>query len=1136
MPDFEKMVDVIPSNDTTAIQTASSGPDWGAMKDPAPEKPKRPSVISQLAMAYSRLTPVGQLRIAADALPEAKEKEGETTDQYLKRMGEAENTAARKIEEKGVGEVLRPQFDLGIAAGAVKAPIMTAKYLGGFTALDKFVNFRRYIDKHFPNTWPEVKDIAEIADFTAKGAAIGGGDWAIKKTITMKMLNDLKLPTSFHLTPDHMMDVDTHPDLTDADRKSFYDTLGIEDIHKKLATSADININIPADKMLDLAKQPFWDKVKDIFQKPEEPSDTKINANEGFVKKAIGEGKKWGQATADTFRYIKTGWSNLANSYWPVYQKFGGKATSGPLEAIFLKAKARLGFDNAKSETYDKTFNDLEAQFGKFSEQDLDNLMLCRGTGTSPEALAIQKEAFDKLPDELKDPNIQRAHTEATDYVYKYLTDNGLDINYVEDYIRGSYKFKDKYGSKRFQEYWMSSDAFTKQKQFPTYADAKAFDPTCKLRDVNPIKNARSELMMGAQRVGMLKLRESLLSTPTGETPKEGGGIEVKEGEKAQPGADLKGETASYAVMTDKATMKQRASWDRINDPVFKDMLFEPSYARFVNNLIETNKVEQGGLLKGLRTTAKAAQVTKFALSTFHLKNIVKTALADEALGILDPQGYRKLVEAVQSVDRTSKEYAEYVGLTGGHEYAAEVQAQQAVTNWIDKISKGKIEDLGTTLGKVYKQSKWIPATPEFIRWQFEKFIPDVKFIKWQYECAEQSERLGRPLENFEKQDIARNLQNFYGEMNEQLFGRSATVTSALRIIFSAPGYGEGNFRALFGSMKEIKDVVATNAQKLMGKDVEAQKLSPKNMRFIMNSFVNTLILSTVGTRIMTGQWPDAPKTGEDIRDLFKIKTPFKDGNGDTIYYDMMDYANDFYSVYGMIATGQGERIPKGLGQRVTGAESAVFKGLTDVADLCAGKVIYDYKGNPVYQRNDPFEVKFGKLLAHWGTSAKPISLSTFQKTKEEGTPTGVSVGMAQAGFKTTTSERVKTLKDIRQDIFASQHAKQEADSSLSKIYNQNPEEGQKQIDTFNTQQMKNLKVIIGRMEKEGISKDEIIHAMGGNLKAIKNRYFITSVKQKKDGAGTDEAIVDLFRKRPRQRRQQLPEEKRKIDEIMKDL
>ena len=186
------------------------------------------------------------------------------------------------------------------------------------------------------------------------------------------------------------------------------------------------------------------------------------------------------------------------------------------------------------------------------------------------------------------------------------------------------------------------------------------------------------------------------------------------------------------------------------------------------------------------------------------------------------------------------------------------------------------------------------------IKWMFDEYIPGLKYNKWQIECDRLSEQRGRPLHDFEKQAVARNIQNFYGEMNERLLGRSGTVTSALRIIFSAPGYGEGNFRAIYGSMSVLRAMFPGQPKTTLG--------GYKNVQFIATSVANVIALSAIGTWIMTGKPPAVPKNGNDVRDLMKIKTDTVDGNGDTIYYDMAGYTSDYFSVYGNLLTGSAIR------------------------------------------------------------------------------------------------------------------------------------------------------------------------------------------------------------------------------------
>jgi hypothetical protein len=63
-------------------------------------------------------------------------------------------------------------------------------------------------------------------------------------------------------------------------------------------------------------------------------------------------------------------------------------------------------------------------------------------------------------------------------------------------------------------EWWKSTDSFTKEKKFPTYADAVGFDPTLELREFNPVENAEGELSLIAHRIGMMRLRDSMTGKP----------------------------------------------------------------------------------------------------------------------------------------------------------------------------------------------------------------------------------------------------------------------------------------------------------------------------------------------------------------------------------------------------------------------------------------------------------------------------------------------------------------------------------------------------------------------------------------------------------------------------------------------
>lgn len=1162
MPDLNDavVVDQVDGRSTTSVPAADD------FSSASVVEPERPSVISHVARQVVKWLPIEQVKTAfalEQQFPDLQSDE--LFPPYSKRVNEAMAVRDADIERQGIGNVLRTPMLIGIGAGLATAPLETAAVVGGFTLKDKFINFRRGVEHQFPQAWPEVKDAAEIADWAVFGGIFGGGAKAIGDRVSGR-LNAMKLPSSVNLTPDHLGTLKDTPSLSE----HFPDvlkTLGITPQQLDASLSGGHQVNVPMDKMIDLAHKPYWNTIKGALSLPEEPSEGLLAKNQTDLK----QGKS--SAFRDFTTFIKRAILNRGNPYLMVKERFGGTSYAEVIKAIHLQERTLLGFDNQKSSIFDKTFSEVEKSFGKYTDKELRTFNLTRGTPSSPDAQALQQEAFKVLPESLRDANILKGITEVSDYVFNYAQQSGIDLNYFEDYFFGSYKDSKKVG--KFLDYWRSTEMYTKQKSLPTVADAEAFG--LQLKDQNPITNLLQEMRLIGQRAGLLKLRRESLGFPTadetsktnasssptilnvalsikgqlfeGATHAEALAKAVKAGvltsaesnaynlessglfrvsdqrlitrDQAQSEFGIRHSEQipnqkipplpivhDYAVLKSVATKAQRAKWDTINDPVFKDMLFDPDYAKFVNSLISTNKIEQNLFLKGLRGSSKVAQVAKFFGSIFHMRNETMEIISDEAGGVVNPKGYKNFAKNFKAIDRTTPEYAEYVGLGGGHEYAVEPQAIKLFGATIDKLSKGALRGLGQKLEPVYKQTKWIPASPEMIRWMFEDYIPAIKYNKFLQEVAGKEDTLGRPLMDSEKIDVIRTNQNFYGEMNERLFGRSATVTSALRLIFSAPGYGEGNFRATFGSMKELQQAFPDLVNLAKGKGLKGDY---RNIQFVMNSFVTALVMSQIGTRIMSGRWGDAPKIGEDIRDLFKIKTNLKDGNGDPVYYDMMGYSNDFWTFYGLPTTGQVGKIPGALARRLTGAESPIFKTTVDLGNIFAGKPVYDFRGQPVFQKTDDFITQFNKFLAYEGLGLLPISTSTYQQSRKKGVGIVQAVGAAVLGIRATTSERVKTLKDARQDLFSIQDTKRQKQLELDKQYAENPQGALAAIDQFNASQVKKLATVF-----------KTIGGVDFDPSEINTRFLIDAVKGNKVAEGTEEAVRSLLTKQKTQKREKV--------------
>lgn len=696
-------------------------------------------------------------------------------------------------------------------------------------------------------------------------------------------------------------------------------------------------------------------------------------------------------------------------------------AYANTMRAIHTPEAERLSFDNTQSKEFDAKFSDLEKYFSKFSDKELNDFNLTRGTAEREEAIRAQAQARREVNPQLDTPQIRAAVKETSDYVYNLAKSHGLDLTYFEDYFYGAYK--DKAAVNNFLDYWKSTDRYIKEKTIPTIADAAQFG--LELKDPNPITNIKHELQDVAHRVGMKTLVDKELTSDHG-----------------------------LVIKSEDATPLQRREWRKIEDPTFNGTLADPDFAKLVNNLISTNKVSSNRFLKGLRQSAFVAQQIKFLGSLYHMQNELRAAVASETGGMLNPKGWKDYAKSFKSIDETDPAYKNYVNLGGGHRYSIESQAEGQINKAID-TTFGRNSTLGGILkvpGKIIN-SKYIPASPGFVHWMFDSFIPKLKFQKFTEDVAAAEKNAGRTITDAEKIGIIKRNQNFYGEMNERLFGRSGTVTSFMRLVFSAPGYGEGNFRAL----------------------AKATAGDAKSASFIVNSLVTTAIAATIGTKITTGQWPSAPKTSNDIRDLFKLKTNQKDGNGDQVMFDMMSYDKDYWSIYGNLLTGQGEKIPTELSSRISGMVSGPFSALTDLSMIFKGDMIYDFSNNPIYSKTDPLAIKIQKFTQYEITQGQPISASTAQQGSQKGLSTTAAIAEGIIGIRPTNSENVKDAKKLEGDLRSMKNDKTTMQIKLNKLAGENPAEAARQAKSFNDSQKAKLQRMLKGQGVTSVSKSDFL-------------------------------------------------------------
>ncbi len=448
--------------------------------------------------------------------------------------------------------------------------------------------------------------------------------------------------------------------------------------------------------------------------------------------------------------------------------------------------------------------------------------------------------------------------------------------------------------------------------------------------------------------------------------------------------------------------------WQKVNDHIFRGYLFDPQYARYVNNMISTNKLSSHWALSGLRSMTYGFQQAKFIGSMFHMANMVKHSIAANVGGIANPKGITDFVSGFKKVDMTTPEYVDYAKLGGGYKYSLEANAESAMNRVVDRFKNGNYTGaiLRLPVGVAGKllSSKYIPLSPGSIKWMFEDFIPTLKYNRFVDDVQAREKQLNRPLTDGEKIQTIRTIQNFYGEMNERLFGRSGTVTSLMRLAFMAPGYGEGNLRTLVSSM---------DAKGLLKEGSEARK----NLQYVVNSLVATATLATVGMLAMTGKAPDPPQSMNDLRDLFKIKTGKKDKNDNDTFIDLMTFDKDYWMLYGNALTGSPEKIPGDVMTRVSGATSPGYHMLTDLSTLLQGRMVYDYRGKPLYYPTDDMQTKFVKMSKHFIQEVEPIAMSTYSQASTRGESFGQSLGSMIMGFRPTTSEHAREINTLKNKL-----------------------------------------------------------------------------------------------------------------------
>lgn len=223
--------------------------------------PNNQSVISKFAREIFKSSPTERLDTMIyiannpDILPD--KNPGEDFFSWMDRANKALEPREKEIVGEGIGRQLKAPMEGAIGAGVAAAPIRTAIGLGAFAVSDKFFNLRRLVEEKFPDTAPEVKDIAELIDFGIKGIGIGamihGGG---------KVFDSLGVPRNVNISPETVSNLNNSGNLLPKEKMEIMSTLGIDKKHIDASISGGVPINVPTSKVVKLAEKPYWEVAK----------------------------------------------------------------------------------------------------------------------------------------------------------------------------------------------------------------------------------------------------------------------------------------------------------------------------------------------------------------------------------------------------------------------------------------------------------------------------------------------------------------------------------------------------------------------------------------------------------------------------------------------------------------------------------------------------------------------------------------------------------------------------------------------------------------------------------------------------------------------------------------------------------
>lgn len=261
--DFGSMVETTDQK-ATAIPTTEF--DFNSIEEPNMPQTKKVYPIATALRNVFKFLPTEQVRKYVTLGEQAKKgtlikpTKGETFDKWMARI--TKDYEQKQIEQGVVRQVQDP-MTAAVVGAAVTNPISTAAMVVGFSIKDHFFNGKRFMEEKVPNAPPLVKELVEIGDFIASGVAIGGAIGAAKgpkwdvsvKDFVMERFKNLDLPRAIQMTAEQIRGI--------GKKKIIPEKLGITKEIIAASDKSETPVQIPVDKVLDLAINPKWETYKE---------------------------------------------------------------------------------------------------------------------------------------------------------------------------------------------------------------------------------------------------------------------------------------------------------------------------------------------------------------------------------------------------------------------------------------------------------------------------------------------------------------------------------------------------------------------------------------------------------------------------------------------------------------------------------------------------------------------------------------------------------------------------------------------------------------------------------------------------------------------------------------------------------